>query len=117
MSYGVTFQVYGHESELRKLDELLRGYSDFSTPALVHGDKQREQFNGMRGAGAGSGKMQGGMAVPQEMVSSDGKQVPILIIITSRILMDVVRLFCSCNIGTKVEIMGCYLVAVVQFCI
>lgn len=109
--------MYGHESELRKLDELLRGYSDFSTPALVHGDKQREQFDGMRGAGAGSGKMQGGMAVPQEMVSSDGIQVPILIIITPRILMDVVRLLCSCNVGSKVEIVGCYLVAEVRFCI
>lgn len=117
MSYGVTFQVYGHESELRKLDELLRGYSDFSTPALVHGDKQREQFNGMQGAGAGSSKMQGGMAVPQEMVSSDGKQVPILRVITSRILKDVVRLFCSCNIRSKVDFVGCYLVAVVLFCI
>lgn len=93
MSYGVTFQVYGHESELRKLDELLRGYSDFSTPALVHGDKQKEQLSGMRGAGAGFGKMPAGTAVPQDLISSDGKQVPILIIIISRILMDAVRLY------------------------
>ena len=76
MSYGVTFQVYGHERELQELDRTLDMYGNFSTPTVVHGDRQKDQqYNGM--GGGRSGKM-GGMIVPQDVLSSDGKQVPLI---------------------------------------
>ena len=76
LSYGVTFQVYGHERELQELDRTLDMYGNFSTPTVVHGDRQKDQqYNGM--GGGRSGKM-GGMIVPQDVLSSDGKQVPLI---------------------------------------
>jgi spartin len=40
--YGVTFAAQGQEEDLRLLDDLLESYSFFSSPSLVHGDKQKE---------------------------------------------------------------------------
>ncbi|KAG0568996.1 hypothetical protein KC19_6G057900 [Ceratodon purpureus] len=55
LKYGVTFSVSGQESQLRELDSVLEQYSMFSIPQLVQGDRQQ--------------------IVPEELVSSEGKQV------------------------------------------
>jgi spartin len=55
LSYGVTFPVAGQEPQLRELDSVLEQYSNFSAPQLVQGDRQQ--------------------IVPEEVVSSEGKQV------------------------------------------
>ncbi|CAK9859415.1 unnamed protein product [Sphagnum jensenii] len=44
LNYGVTFPVAGHEKALEELDTLLGQYTCFSSPTLVHGDKQKEKF-------------------------------------------------------------------------
>lgn len=56
LSYGVTFSVSGQERQLQELDSLLEQYSNFSAPQLVHGDRQQQ-------------------IVPEDVVSSEGKQV------------------------------------------
>lgn len=77
----------GHERALRELDSLLETYSNFSSPTLVHGDKEREKSKQNLGAvGGRSGKF-GGMVVPQGVVSSDGKTV----IICSSIVIEFVQ--------------------------
>ena len=61
LSYGVTFSVSGQERQMRELDSLLEQYSNFSSPQLVRGDKQQ--------------------ILPQEVVSSEGKQVTVSFLI------------------------------------
>jgi hypothetical protein len=77
MSYGVTFVAKGQERQLRELDAVLEQYSGFSNPQLVHGDRERDEFDGAFGDGHGYGHNQPlrGRPVPEEAVSSNGKRV------------------------------------------
>lgn len=84
LSYGVTFPQSGHEEALHQLDTLLDQYSSFSAPKLLHGDEQKEDFlekeklaqeKGSAVPSAEKSDNFGGMVVPPEMVSSDGKKV------------------------------------------
>ncbi|KAG0561916.1 hypothetical protein KC19_9G103100 [Ceratodon purpureus] len=77
MSYGVTFSAAGQERMLRELDDILEQYSGFSSPQLVHGDRERDEFDGAFGYGHGNGHNQPprGRPVPEEVVSSKGKRV------------------------------------------
>jgi spartin len=73
MSYGVTFSAAGQERQMRELDEVLEQYSGFSTPQLVHGDRERDEFDGA--FGYGHNQPPRGRPVPEEVVSSKGKRV------------------------------------------
>ena len=77
MSYGVTFSTAGQERQLRELDAILEQYSGFSSPQLVHGDREHDEFDGAFGSGHGYGHNQPprGQPVPEEVVSSKGKRV------------------------------------------
>lgn len=92
LNYGVTFPVAGHEKALEELDTLLGQYTCFSSPTLVHGDKQKEKFleksreaEGLadlsvvskehKVSSTGECGPYGGMVVPAETVSSDPKKV------------------------------------------
>lgn len=88
LNYGVTFaDIKNYEKELKDVDHYLDQYSSFSSPTLVHGDEKKEEFieQGKQMAAA-DGKQKGskeqptaekygGMVVPPEVVTSDGKQV------------------------------------------
>lgn len=77
MSYGVTFSTAGQERQLRELDAILEQYSGFSSPQLVHGDREHDEFDGAFGSGHGYGHNQPprGQPVPEGVVSSKGKRV------------------------------------------
>ncbi len=92
LNYGVTFPVAGHEKALEELDTLLGQYTCFSSPTLVHGDKQKEKFLEKSREAEGLADLSvvskehkvpstgecgpyGGMVVPAETVSSDPKKV------------------------------------------
>ena len=88
LNYGVTFaDIKNYEKELKDVDHYLEMYSSFSSPTLVHGDEKKEEFiqqgkqmTAADGKRKGSKEQpavdkHGGMVVPQEVVTSDGKQV------------------------------------------
>ncbi|KAG0603538.1 hypothetical protein M758_10G101000 [Ceratodon purpureus] len=95
LNYGVTFpDAKKHEKELQQLDDMLALYSSFSSPTLIQGDQQKEEFTQktkdlsltekQKGtvtsdreivAPANLDNNHGGKVVPTEVLSSDGKQV------------------------------------------
>lgn len=83
LSYGVTFSTAGQERQLRELDAVLEQYSGFSAPELVHGDSDRDEFDGAFGYGHGHGHNQPprGRPVPASVVSNKQKPVKNLFLV------------------------------------
>ncbi len=81
MNYGVTIPTAADSQQLQVFDTLLERYSFFSSPTLVHGDKQKEdmqQHSGRRPSAARSRSANfGGMVVPPGVVAGNGQQVGI----------------------------------------
>jgi hypothetical protein len=81
MNYGVTIPAAADSQQLQVFDTLLERYSFFSSPTLVHGDKQKEdmqQHSGRRPSAARSQSANfGGMVVPPGVVAGNGQQVGI----------------------------------------
>lgn len=81
MNYGVTIPPAADSQQLQVFDTLLERYSFFSSPTLVHGDKQKEdmqQHSGRRPSAARSRSANfGGMVVPPGVVAGNGQQVGI----------------------------------------
>jgi len=92
LTYGVTFPAQGFDKALPVLDSLLERYSHFSSPTLIHGDKAKEEQlkrnkeGGLYVASKGMSILPnrnttttdnnyGGMVIPPEKVTSNGKQV------------------------------------------
>lgn len=81
MNYGVTIPAAADSQQLQVFDTLLERYSFFSSPTLVHGDKQKEdmqQHSGRRPSAERSRSANfGGMVVPPGVVAGNGQQVGI----------------------------------------
>ncbi|KAH8972332.1 hypothetical protein BDL97_02G189500 [Sphagnum fallax] len=94
LTYGVTFPAQGFDKALPVLDSLLERYSHFSSPTLIHGDKAKEEQlkrnkeGGLYVASKGMSILPnrnttttdnnyGGMVIPPEKVTSNGKQMQI----------------------------------------
>ncbi|CAK9191616.1 unnamed protein product [Sphagnum troendelagicum] len=79
MNYGVTIPAAADSQQLQVFDTLLERYSFFSSPTLVHGDKQKEdmqQHSGRRPSAARSRSANfGGMVVPPGVVAGNGQQL------------------------------------------
>ncbi len=88
LTYGVTFPLQGSDTALPVLDSLLEHYSQFSSPTVIHEDKEkgeRMEKNPEEGLHIASRSMNiptdgkpndyNGMVIPPQQVTRKGKKV------------------------------------------
>jgi spartin len=90
LTYGVTFPLQGSDTALPVLDSLLEHYSHFSSPTVVHEDKEKDEWmekNPEEGLHIASRSMNiptdgkpndyNGMVIPPQQVTRRGKKMDI----------------------------------------
>jgi hypothetical protein len=90
LTYGVTFPLQGSDTALPVLDSLLEHYSQFSSPTVIHEDKEKDErmeknpeedlhiaSRGMNIPGDGKPDDYNGMVVPPQQVTRMGKKMDI----------------------------------------
>jgi hypothetical protein len=88
LTYGVTFPLQGSDTALPVLDSLLEHYSQFSSPTVIHEDKEKDERmekNPEEGLHIASRSMNiptdgkpndyNGMVIPPQQVTRKGKKV------------------------------------------
>lgn len=88
LTYGVTFPLQGSDTALPVLDSLLEHYSQFSSPTVIHEDKEKDgrmeknpeedlhiASRGMNIPGDGKPDDYNGMVVPPQQVTRMGRKV------------------------------------------
>jgi hypothetical protein len=87
LTYGVTFPLQGSDTALPVLDSLLEHYSQFSSPTVIHEDKEKDgrmeknpeedlhiASRGMNIPGDGKPDDYNGMVVPPQQVTRMGRK-------------------------------------------